>query len=439
MCSLRRRLIRCCKAFWRDDKGSTLPILAVGLMVCLGAGAVGIDLVKGRALQQSLVLAADAAALAAAPRLPDGNAARQVALDYVERNMPSAEYGTVLAPSDVVFGNWDAQTQTFTPAANQGQGTSGSAVQVTTRLASANSNAMITSLANVIGVSSLDISVSAIAGRGRVPCVLTLDPSGADSLLIKNDGAVEAIQCGVQANSTANGALIVGNSSNLISDDNCIGGTAYIKASATALPAPREFCPGRPDPLASMPLPSFGSCDYENAEYWDVNQSISPGVYCGGLKIDQLSNITLSPGLYVIKGGPLVVAKGSTLSGSGVTIVLTDIVDVGLQFAQGATINLSAPTAGTTEGILFFQDRNFDMLHLWNGNSTTDLVGVIYLPTGTLIADSANQITPSNSCTVLIAWTLLVSNGASVSVDFSNSACRNSLPAAYRRDVVLLQ
>ena len=203
-------------------------------------------------------------------------------------------------------------------------------------------------------------------------------------------------------------------------------------------PAPREFCPGRPDPLASTPLPSFGACDHFNTEYWSVSQSISPGVYCGGVEINKSSNITLNPGLYVIKDGPLLIENGSTVSGTGVTIVLTGN-DAYMWFSQGSTINLSAPTSGATEGILIYQDRNFDLEHNWKGDSTTYLVGVIYLPTGTLIADSGNQMTPQNSCVVLIVWDLLVTNKSSVSVDFSSSGCRNSLPPAYRRDVVLLQ
>lgn len=433
-----QNLVQMCGGFGRDRNGGTLPMVAVGLVVSMGAGAIGVDLVKAHAMRQSLSLAADAAALAAAPRLPDGNAARQAALDYVERNLPAAEHGTVLAPSDVVFGNWDPQTKTFTPASNQGAGTSGNAVQVITRYEGANGNSMATSLANVIGISSLDVSVSAIAGRGRVPCVLTLESSGKDSMQIRSDGALETIQCGVQVNSNSGGALNVGNNAELISDDICVGGTANIKASATVPTSPREYCPGRPDPLANVPLPGFGACDHHDIEYWSVTQTISPGVYCGGVEISQKSNVTLSPGLYVIKDGPLLVEKGSIISGSGVTIVLTGN-DTYLWFSQASTINLSAPTSGPTEGILLFQDRNFDMDHNWNGDSTTDLVGVIYLPTGTLHADSGNQITPHNSCTVLIVWDLLVTNKSSVSVDFSSSSCRNSLPAAYRRDVVLLQ
>ena len=236
MWSLYHRLGRCCKAFLRDDKGTILPMFAFGLVVATGAAAIGIDLVKARALQQSLVLAADAAALAAAPRLPDADAARQAALDYVEKNMPSAEFGNVLDPADVEFGSWDAQIETFTPSANQGAGTSGTEVRVTTRLSSENGNAMATVFAAVMGINSLDISVSAVAGRGGTPCVLALDPNMSASMLLDSNADVEAISCGVHVNSTAMGALRIASNASLSATEICVGGTADLPGDGPEAP-----------------------------------------------------------------------------------------------------------------------------------------------------------------------------------------------------------
>ena len=39
-----------------------------------------------------------------------------MAQEYADLNMPSAQHGTVLASWDVVAGNWDGGTRTFTPA-----------------------------------------------------------------------------------------------------------------------------------------------------------------------------------------------------------------------------------------------------------------------------------------------------------------------------------
>ncbi len=409
-----------------------MPMIAIGLVIAMGAGAVGIDLVKARALQQSLSLAADAAALAAAPRMPDTNAARQAALAYVEKNMPSAEFGTVLSPSDVEFGDWNAQAKTFTPNAT------GQAVRITTRLASANGNAMATSLAAVIGINSLDIEASAVAGRTGIPCVLALHPSQSPAMLLDSNAKVEAVDCGVHVNSTAMGALRIDSNATLSAAEICIGGTAQMPGNGSAKPTPNEFCAGFTDPLAGMKPPAVGGCDFDEVEIEDSHTTLKPGVYCEGLEIDGTSKVTLSPGVYVIKDGPLSVLSNSALEGSGVTIYLTGSGSQ-LFFDSNSKISLEAPTSGPFEGVLIYQDPKYGGLHAWNGNSSATLQGVIYLPSGKLFSENENQITPKKSCTVLIVNEMEFNSNSGISIDLTDTVCRSALPAAYRRGVVLLQ
>ena len=66
---------------------------------------------------------------------------------------------------------------------------------------------MATSLASVIGINSLDIAASAVAGRSGMPCILALHPSTSPSMLLDSNADVEAIDCGVHVNSTGVGAL----------------------------------------------------------------------------------------------------------------------------------------------------------------------------------------------------------------------------------------
>ncbi len=56
------------------------------------------------------------------------------------------------------------------------------------------------------------------------------------------------------------------------------------------------------------------------------------------------AQVTLKPGIYVIKDGPLLVANTATFSGTNVGLYFTG-QNSGLLFAQGTTISLSAPTA----------------------------------------------------------------------------------------------
>jgi hypothetical protein len=184
--------------------------------------------------------------------------------------------------------------------------------------------------------------------------------------------------------------------------------------------------------------PLIGGCDEHNAKYVDSNATLSPGTYCGGIEIDGESNVTLSAGTYVIQDGPFSVLGNSSVEGSEVTVFLTDENGV-LFFDSNSSISLTAPTSGEFEGVLFFQDPDFGGTHQWNGNSTTTLRGVIYLPSGKLKSENVNKITPSNSCTVLIANAIEFNSNSGVSIDISSADCRGVLPGPYSRGIVLLE
>ena len=424
-----------CRKFGQDQCGGTIILMALGLTVVLGSAALAIDYARAVTARQMLSAAADAAALAAVSRLPDVDAARQMALDYVEKNLPKAKYGEVLKPDDIEIGTWDPEARMF----NGQQDSSGgvAAVRVITRMADSNETGISTLFAWVFGRDSMDVSATAVAGRGGPPCVLALDPTESPALLLDSNAELEMIGCGVQVNSTSPGALRVNSNGSMLTSGICVGGTAELPGSGEVIPEPREYCPGQSDPLATLTPPLIGGCDEHNAKYVDSNATLSPGTYCGGIEIDGESNVTLSAGTYVIQDGPFSVLGNSSVEGSEATIFLTGENGV-LFFDSNSSISLTAPTSGEFEGVLFFQDPDFGGTHQWNGNSTTTLRGVIYLPSGKLKSENVNKITPSNSCTVLIANAIEFNSNSGVSIDISSAGCRGALPGPYSRGIVLL-
>jgi len=146
-------------AFARDDRGGVLPLVGLSLTVILGFAALAIDVTHQRALDAQLEATADAAALAAASRLPNRSKALETAIDYAESNMPPAQHGTVLDEADIVFGTWYEETRMFVP-----DGPVNNAVQVTTRRGEQNGNPAPTFFMRIFGRHQADLSAQSLAG-----------------------------------------------------------------------------------------------------------------------------------------------------------------------------------------------------------------------------------------------------------------------------------
>ena len=127
------------RALLRDEGGSAITMFAVFLMVGAGFAAVVIDGGYLYSMKSKLQTTADAAVLAAVGDLPDEDAVLATAVALATKNMSVAEHGTVLAEADVVTGNWDADTRTFTPEDDDVDPIN--AVRVVTRRSQVNGNA----------------------------------------------------------------------------------------------------------------------------------------------------------------------------------------------------------------------------------------------------------------------------------------------------------
>lgn len=465
------------RAFLQGTDGGSAIMVAVSLTVVFGAAALAIDYARALAARQFLASAADAAALAAVSGLPDVDEARRMAVAYVEKNLPSGQYGKALSAQDIEFGTWDAETGEFIPtrresyddddddddgkgiptgfastasasygksaggtAAIYDHGVTPTAVRITTRMAQSNGNGLDTLFAWALDRNSMDVSASSVAGRGGPPCVLALNPSDSSAMSLSFRARLETIGCGVQVNSKARPAFEVKDSASILSTGICIGGTSDLVSSVAAEPEPKDHCPGMSDPMAGLELPDYGDCDHVNESYEDY-ATLEPGVYCGGLKLGKFlkrADITMAPGLYVIRDGAFSTTGFTTITGSGVTIFLTG-ADAVLSIMPGTTLNLTAPTSGPLQGVLVFQDPDFGGTHAWQGWSKGDLRGVVYLPAGKLLSRADNDITPEGACLVLIADTLELQGFSKLSIDITSAECRATLPGPYGRGIVLLQ
>lgn len=171
--------------------------------------------------------------------------------------------------------------------------------------------------------------------------------------------------------------------------------------------------PPTSDPFASLATPStVGS----TRVYVKNSTTMSPGIYADDVKIDRDSNVVLSPGTYVfLKKFEI---DKATVTGTGVTIYIGQKDGRDAEFkSKDATLDLSAPTSGPYEAILFFQDRENGKSVTFDGDGELDLEGVIYAPAA-LVKFGKKSVTRSNY-TVIVSSAMKFAKNVNIQANFS--------------------
>jgi hypothetical protein len=238
-----------------------------------------------------------------------------------------------------------------------------------------------------------------------------LDPSAANALVVTGNGNLQS-GCGVWVKSNNTSALQVTGNGTLVASSgglNLVGGSSGSNAVGASSSCTRCIYPAPTsvasisDPLASLTAPTVGGCDHILATYASGDTvTIDPGVYCGGITLSSNADVTMNSGVYILKGGGLNISSTlARLSGSGVTFYNTgDLLHPYLPVSiSGGNLNLSAPTSGTYNNILFFQDRSIAsslITNTFSGGASANLTGVLYFPTQKLVyAGGSSSDVPS--------------------------------------------
>lgn len=136
---------------------------------------------------------------------------------------------------------------------------------------------------------------------------------------------------------------------------------------------------------------------YSGDTYYNMpTTKLTPGTYCG-LDVGE-GHVELAPGTYFIKDGPLTVRRRGTLSGEGVTIIMSG-ENAYFGVMDEARLNLKAPIEGSLAGFALVEDKapkysgtalSFSNLPQLSsqarprsrltGSGAIDAIGTIYLP-----------------------------------------------------------
>ena len=384
---------------------STMGILALPLM--MGCG-VAIDYASLYNARVNLQEAADAAALASAKELglvsTKDDTVKEVAKNYVNSSLLQT-----IGKKDGLH-TADISTSISTDRK-----------QVTVDI-SYTWKPMIIQYINSEALPIKVQSSASLAGEQNV-CVVALDTVAINAIDMTSIASMTANDCVIYSNSnSASGINTVKQASITATEILSAGG--FKGPDSSFNPLPLTDVPALDDPLKDREQIVVGQiCDH-NDRLITTNTTLNPGIYCGGLRIEEDAVVQLLPGEYVMKDGQLNVAGNSSLIGSNVSFFMTGS-DATFDFGVSTQVNLSAREEGKLSGILFFEDRNSpsDRMFTIRSKDAEKFEGAIYLSKGTLEIDKASRIGQKSAWTAIIAKRILVGNGPNIVInsDYANS------------------
>ena len=291
-----------------------------------------------------------------------------------------------------------------------------------------------------------------LLGANAKLCMLGLDANKSDIIHLHKKAQITAPGCLVQANSTDEQAVHIEDNAQVTADRVCSGGGYKLGKGALMSRNPETDCPVIKDPLASRAAPPMSGCTARDMQIDSAKTPtavLTPGTYCGGLKITNNAAVTLLSGIYVIDNGPLVVDHGGALSGTNVGFYFTGDKG-GLLFDVKSTISLTAPKDGSMAGLLFFENRSVSApvdpptgekptppppgsppmrVYRIVSDNARNLLGTIYLPAGRIIVDANKPVADRSAYTVIVARQIELFDGPNLYLNVNYSGTDVPVPS----------
>ncbi|MCC6778145.1 MAG: pilus assembly protein [Hyphomicrobiales bacterium] len=410
---LGRRAGASVEAMARDAGANAAVTFGIVLPVVVAAVGVAVDYSFAAAARSKMQPIADAAAIAAARemQMAQANATRLIAIvdSYVQSQLKDTSSKTA-----VDFTKYTVQVD----LSRDYQMTFGKMV----------SPLPVT----------LRASATARLSGGLPLCLVALDLKAKGTITLQKNARLTAPACQVYSDSKSPQGMVSKDSAVMRAGSICSAGGRVKSADTNYSPQPLTDCPIIPDPLASRQGPTDFTCNYKDKVLDRAVATLSPGVYCGGLVVTNGAQVTLSPGIFVFKDGPLLVDGNASLKGTNVAIYMKG-ANANFTFATASSISLTAPKSGPLAGILIFDDPSGmaaperSAKHDKPGKSAREhsilsddarvLLGTIYMPKGRLIIDATRPISDRSAYTVLVLQQLDLYEGPNLflNTDYAGS------------------
>ena len=290
-----------------------------------------------------------------------------------------------------------------------------------------------TSFMAIVGFPKLTINATSTAKLGpkRYPvCVLITNPNSNHTFLVKNGATVNFTNCLTQVNTQNWDAVEARDTAYIHSANgvNCFTGDIHY---GDVQPPKQPTCDMLPDPFASYTVP-VNSCTFTNKQV-NATTTLSPGTYCGGIKITGSANVTFSPGLYYIQNGDLQILNSSNVTANGVTFLISG-ANSNINITTTGTITMSPDidtSAGQWAGFQFYYDQPTSTK---GGNSyiskaTVTMSGVVYLAGQILNITQGAKVTVNPGA---IVADFILPDGADLTL---SSQLNSSNPALFSKSI----
>ena len=389
-----------CGAFQARNDGQVAVIFALAAIPIGGAVGAALDMSHGNQVRTSLQKALDAAVLAAAI---DGSANWQAVATRVfsgNANPKGSQVGTPTFTRDkeVYYGSVAATAQT--------------------------------TFMQLLGITALAVKANSAATSAKIPlCVLGLNAFENGAFDMNGNAKFNAPNCAVQANTKSSKGMTQEGKPTAVARKFGVSGGHTGDGYSTP---PKDSSPVVPDPYAGIPFPAHDTCPAKVGKGLEINggsTTLSPGTYCGGIRMKSQASVTMEPGIYVMVDGAFWLDGGSSVTGREVVIAFTGD-DATLRIWGDSTVNLTSPTSGTYKNFQFFQDVNDDKGRgAWvsiggNGNtadkSKASWDGMAYFPTQNFWVFGNTSVNINSPAMALVAGQIWVQGNAALNVTNDN-------------------
>lgn len=398
------RIVALAQKLRRSRQGAVAIMMGFMLVVMIGISALGVEMGFAYYKQRQMQSAADAAALGAGIAIGKGYPA-DVAL----------QARALTAAVGYVDGADNVTVTVNRPPATGAHAADPNAVEVLV------SQPQTLSLVTLFRSGLFTIRVRAVSIQTNTGsfCVLGLDTAASGAVLIKNNGVVSSIDCGVGVNSSSNTALILNNNARIDGPVSVVGNWSLANGAALTYqtpPYPQHNASVLTDPYQTVALDPTGPFQ---AQPTSPPYNLNPGIYIAGITYSNNKTLNFAPGRYYI-GNPLLPLTPLSLQNNvtvnatgGVTLVINS--NRPMNIGNNVTFNITAPANGPTAGLAFASIRTATstVTQKFANNVILNLNGAIYFPNQIVQFDNNATIT-SGACGQVIARVVELQNNANL-------------------------